>query len=322
MRCTPILLPVLMTALSGHAACQKTCFSDLPCETREIQGTQEIEGEVCAGTLVLRSGSVLILKGHTKIQSERDLVVEGITRIISKPTRDLRTPPSQPPAAAGGASYNRGPDTDGPGSASNGSHGGNGGFGAIGLDGTPGDDAFDLTFVIGRNVEIGAGLHIILDGQSGQDGGMGGDGGKGGDGQQGGRAIPGQPFGCASGPGNGGNGGSGGLGGEGGIGGRGGSGGHLAIFVPPTKVEAIKGQVGSQIAISVQRGMGGATGASGTTGGVGLFGWGGRGSTGCDGRVDERKGRNGVALGTRPQRTPLRNESGQEGDWKVSPLDR
>lgn len=305
-----------------NAECVKTCFSDLPCPTREIRGTIELGGELCAGSLVLKPGSIIVVNDKSHISIERDLVVEDNARIVARSSLEPRRPAAPTPSPASrGTSYDRGPDTDGPGNASSGRKGGDGLPGTDGTNGASGSNAPAVTISVGRQFTIAGQLAIQLDGQNGQDGGNGGDGGPGGDGEQGGRAIPGQPLGCASGPGNGGSGGSGELGGFGGFAGKGGDGGNLHIRVPKDKIQALTSLVGTKLVISAKAGVGGVTGSSGATGAVGQFGWGGRGAVGCEGRVQERKGSSGTPKGNRAQRTPARADPGKAGEWRIAGIE-
>lgn len=314
----------LSLAIAGLARgeCVKTCFADLPCRTVELRDTFKLNQELCAGNLVIRPGTTIILTSPTAdIFVERDMLVEGAARIVAEwlvpANNDVQAKPAPKPK---GPSFERGPNTDGPGNARNGRSGGRGDDGTTGKDGADGLNGADLTLVVQRNLVISDKLSITIGGGNGQDGAPGGDGGPGGDGEQGGRSIPAQPFGCASGPGYGGNGNDGGDGGLGGAAGNGGNGGKLRIRVAKELVAQVKSAIGSKIIVDVSGGAPGSSGASGEPGGPGLFGWGGRGSTGCEGKIDERKGHSGIAGRKPAQRVPLTGRPSTSGSVDVLPL--
>jgi hypothetical protein len=86
-------------------------------------------------------------------------------------------------------------------------------------------------------------------------------------GEQGGRAIPGQPFGCDQGPGNGGNGGKGGNAEPGGDAGNGGRGGVLTFEVPAELEKRINEALSKQIIVDASGGKPGNNGKAGKPGG-------------------------------------------------------
>jgi hypothetical protein len=315
-RLAALSITELAATTASGSACEQVCYQGLPCQATEITGDFVVDADLCAGDLVLQDRARLIVPGNAArlIGIERRLRINGQAEIVT--TSTLTIPPKMSKARSGppGATYPRGPETDGPGDANPGEHGGNGEDGTFGTNGQNGMRPPDITLHI--NEFEGGVLKITAQGGFGQDGQDGGDGGRGGDGQQGGRSIPGQPFGCRSGPGQGGNGGNGGNAGRGGDGGNGANGGNVVIEIPIGQRAQIQGLIDKQILVDISGGRGGIGGKPGTPGTAGLFGWGGRGSTGCEGRVEERKGRPGTNGG--PASTERNGKDGQQGKLTVS----
>jgi hypothetical protein len=305
-------------ALFGAPAsgCEQVCYQGLPCQATEIMGDFVVDTDLCAGDLILHDHARLIVPGGAArlISVERKLKINGQAEIVTRSALTVFAKMLKARSGPSGASYARGPETNGPGDANAGKHGGNGEAGAHGADGQDGARPPDVTLHLAE-FEGGI-LKITAKGGPGQDGQDGGDGGRGGDGEQGGRSIPAQPFGCRSGPGQGGNAGRGGDAGRGGAGGDGANGGNIAIEVPNGQRAQIQGLIAKQIPVDLSGGRAGMGGSPGTPGTAGLFGYGGRGSTGCEGRVEERKGSSGS--NGNPASAGRNGVDGQQGKLTLS----
>jgi hypothetical protein len=231
------------------------------------------------------NGSQLInVERSFKVVGSAEIVVASCLVTVSKPAK-ANSPDTVNP-------YDRGPGSNGPGDATAGRSGSNGGDGSDGAVGAKGGNAVSIHLAFAEFT--GGSIKICARGGDGTPGQEGGDGANGGDGEQGGRAIPGQPFGCRSGPGDGGNGGNGGNAGRGGNAGDGGDGGTVTLSVPSDLEAKIKEMLAKAILADVSGGKPGAKGIAGKPGSGGKFGYGGRGATGCDGREQQRKGRDGA----------------------------
>jgi hypothetical protein len=288
-----LLIALLLAPRVAAADCEQICYPGLPCQGTEIGGQRTITGDLCAGDLTLMDGARLILAGAGSqlIHVERSFKVIGSAEIVTASCLVTVSKPAKADSPDASNPYDRGPGSNGPGDATAGRSGPNGGDGADGAAGAKGENATSIHLAFGEFA--GGSIKICARGSDGTPGQDGGDGATGGDGEQGGRAIPGQPFGCRSGPGDGGNGGNGGRAGRGGNGGDGGDGGVATLSVPPDLEGNIRGMLSKQIVVDVSGGKPGEKGIAGRPGAGGKFGYGGRGATGCDGREQQRKGRDG-----------------------------
>jgi hypothetical protein len=307
-----------MSVVSWPAAaeCEQICYPGLPCQGMEIRGERTISGDLCAGDLVLMDGARLILEAGVDhvISIERSLKIVGSAEIV---TASCQPRVSEIAKAASPKSINpfdRGPGSNGPGDATAGRVGPDGGNGERGADGAKGENASSVRLAF---AEFSGGIiNVCAKGGAGIAGQEGGDGADGGDGEQGGRAIPGQPFGCGSGPGDGGNGGRGGYAGPGGKGGDGGDGGTVTITVPSILEGKLRAMFSKEITIDVSGGMQGEKGKAGKSGKGGRFGYGGRGATGCEGREEKRKGQDGA--NGQPANDGLEGRAGAAGKIVVN----
>lgn len=297
MQVARLVLPIVMLSVPSVAAadCEQICYPGLPCQGTEISGQRTINGDLCAGDLVLMDGARLILdgKGGQLINVERSFKVVGSAEIVTASclvTVSRRAKANSPDTAN---PYDRGPGSNGPGDATAGRNGPNGGDGGDGATGAKGPNAASVRLAFAEFA--GGSIKICARGGDGMPGQDGGNGAGGGDGEQGGRAIPGQPFGCRSGPGDGGNGGDGGSAGRGGNGGDGGDAGIVTLAIPLSLEGNVRQMLSKQILVDVSGGRPGAKGSAGSAGAAGKFGYGGRGATGCEGREEQRKGHDGKA---------------------------
>lgn len=297
MQVARLVLPIVMLSVPSlaDADCEQICYPGLPCQGTEISGQRTIAGDLCAGDLVLMDGARLILVGKDSqlINVERSFKVVGSAEIVtasciatvSKPAKAISPDTANP--------YDRGPGSNGPGDATAGRNGPNGGNGGDGAAGAKGANAASVRLAFAEFA--GGSIKICARGGDGTPGQEGGNGATGGDGEQGGRAIPGQPFGCGAGPGDGGNGGNGGSAGRGGNGGNGGDAGTVTLSVPSGVEGNVREMLSKQIFVDVSRGKPGEKGVAGSVGAGGKFGYGGRGAKGCEGREEQRKGHDGAA---------------------------
>jgi hypothetical protein len=289
------LLVLLLSVMPRMAAadCEQICYPGLPCQVTEISGERTIAGDLCAGDLVLLDRARLILEAGADhlVSVERSLKVVGTAEIVTTSCTARVSHPPKAPSPTSSNPFDRGPNSNGPGDATAGRTGPDGGNGDAGAGGAKGENASSMRLTFADFA--GGSIKISAKGAPGSFGQEGGDGANGGDGEQGGRAIPGQPFGCRSGPGDGGNGGRGGDAGRGGNAGDGGAGGTVILAVPSGLEGKVREMLAKQIVVDVSGGPPGETGRAGGPGKGGRFGYGGRGATGCEGRVEERKGEAG-----------------------------
>jgi hypothetical protein len=309
-----VLSATILVAMSRtvFADCEQICYPGLPCQVTEVSGARTLTEDLCAGDLVLMDGARLILPsgvGHL-ISAERSFKIVGSAEIVAQTclARTRILPKAKTPETVN--EFDRGPGSNGRGDAIGGRDGPDGGNGESGKNGAKGEDASSVRLVFADF--SGGSLRICANGGNGSPGQEGGDGADGADGEQGGRAIPGQPFGCASGPGHGGNGGKGGDAGAGGNGGNGGDGGVVTFEVPGAFEEKLRDILSNRIDVDVSGGQPGAGGKAGSPGRGGHFGYGGRGATGCDGRETERKGHDGADGGpAAPGLVPTAGKAGK-----------
>lgn len=289
-----LLIVLLSMPRVAAAACEQICYPGLPCQGTEISGERTVTEDLCAGDLVLMDGARLILEGDGSrlISAERSLKIVGSAEILAASCLATTSKPAKANSPASANPFDRGPGSNGPGDATAGRNGPNGGDGVNGTSGARGQNAGSVSLAFAEFA--GGSIKICAHGSNGTPGQDGGNGAAGGDGEQGGRAIPGQPFGCASGPGDGGNGGNGGSAGRGGNGGDGGVGGTVALAVPSSLEGFVRGMLAKQIVVDVSGGRPGEKGLAGSAGAAGKFGYGGRGARGCDGREEQRKGHDGA----------------------------
>jgi hypothetical protein len=308
-----VLSATILVAMSRMASadCEQICYPGLPCQLTEISGERTLTEDLCAGDLVLMDGARLILPSAAGrlISAERSFKIVGAAAIVAQSclARTRIPPKARTPETVN--EFDRGPGSNGRGDATGGRDGPEGGNGESGKDGAKGEDASSVRLVFADF--SGGSVRICGTGADGSPGQEGGDGADGGDGEQGGRAIPGQPFGCASGPGDGGNGGKGGDAGAGGNGGNGGNGGVATFEVPGAFESKLRDLLSNWIVVDVSGGQPGAAGKPGSPGRGGRFGYGGRGATGCEGREEERKGHDGA--GGRPAAAGRAGTAGKPG---------
>jgi hypothetical protein len=292
----PAISAIILIAMSHGAAadCEQICYPGLPCQVTEISGERMLTEDLCAGDLVLLDGARLILPSGAKrlISAERSFKIVGSAEIVAQSCVVQTRVPTKAKTPDTVNDFDRGPGSNGRGDATGGRDGPDGENGESGVDGANGDDASSVR--LSFTDLSGGSLRVCERGADGAPGQDGGDGADGGDGEQGGRAIPGQPFGCANGPGNGGNGGKGGDAGAGGNGGNGGNGGVVTFEVPGAFESKLRDLLTTRIAVDVSEGQPGASGKAGHPGRGGHFGYGGRGARGCEGREGERKGHDGA----------------------------
>lgn len=298
-----LLFALVLIPRGAAADCEQICYPGLPCQGTEISGEKTISGDLCAGDLVLTDGARLILEGDVShlVNVERSLKVVGSAEIVTASCLATVSRPTKANSPDTANPYDRGPGSNGRGDATAGNRGPDGNDGGDGANGPKGENAGSVHLAF---AELAGGtIRICARGGDGAPGQEGGDGANGGDGEQGGRAIPGQPFGCRSGPGDGGNGGNGGNAGRGGNAGDGGNGGTVTLSAPP----GLEARIKEAFLVDVSGGKPGTKGTAGKAGSGGKFGYGGRGATGCDGREQQRKGADGAdgkpaadGLGGRP----------------------
>jgi hypothetical protein len=130
--------------------------------------------------LTIKDGTVIYTNGaQLTIMVLNDLKIEGKATIESY-TPDARkagNPPSKPPKANDGQSYDPGPGTSGRAPSAGGRSGGEGAEGRPGLAGETGKSAGALTIVVNKNAT--GQLRIVNTGINGQAGGQGGNAGNG-----------------------------------------------------------------------------------------------------------------------------------------------
>lgn len=303
---------LLVTPAFGGTSCKdEKCVPGIPCIAETTSGFSLQENkELCFGSLTISAKSIFVTKSfNLTIRVEGTLVVQPGVIIKSFDDNDNPpTPPNMEPAERG-ASYDRGPGTEGRSPARSGE------AGTPGLSRTPGQKgaaAGQIVIEVGGDV-LGD-LQIDARGQNGGKGGSGQDGGRGGDGEQGARGTPdkklGVVVGCKAGGGQGGNGGPGGPAGRGGGGGEGGSGGTVVLALQSDALA-------THFKTNVAGGMGGSPGSNGTPGTGGDFGYGGRGAAGCQGEELHRQGLAGPA-GPPVTEDPAMGNIGGHGSVKIT----
>ena len=241
-------------------------------------------------SIEIADGTVIQTNGYPFRMDSKTLLLRGVVTVRSFGANTDISASAPAENGANGASFELGPNSEGP---CPGCQGRNGGAGSPGHNGNAGLDGADagMIDIVVRDWAWGN-LVIRNTGMTGGKGTDGGNGGRGGDGEQGGRAIAaGGPFGiklgCVAGPGKGGDGGNGGAAGAAGTGGNGGRGGELRISV-------FGDRANFKTDIDLSGGDPGEPGRAGLPGLPGRGGLGGRGAAGCEGREFERRGADGL----------------------------